>query len=82
MKAEISPAMERWNRFLGDLDACASAPMPLEQQGKQVRVAGLVLEAAGLSLPVGALCQIRPDHGWEYQAPVVPEVVGFAGDLA
>ena len=82
MKAEISPAMERWNRFLGDLDACASAPMPLEQQGKLVRVAGLVLEAAGLRLPVGAVCEIRPDHGWEYQAPVLAEVVGFAGDRA
>jgi len=74
-------ALDRWNRFLDDLDACASTPMPLENQGKLVRVAGLVLEAAGLRLPVGAVCEIHSETRLE-STPALAEVVGFAGDRA
>jgi len=74
-------AMERWSRFLTDLDECAGTPLPLENQGKLVRVAGLVLEAAGLRLPVGAVCEIHSETRLESQ-PVLAEVVGFAGDRA
>ncbi|WP_414639636.1 flagellar protein export ATPase FliI [Aquabacterium sp.] len=74
-------AMDRWNRFLDDLDACAGARLPLENQGKLVRVAGLVLEAAGLRLPVGAVCEIHSETRLE-STPVLAEVVGFAGDRA
>ncbi|RZI84457.1 MAG: flagellar protein export ATPase FliI [Rubrivivax sp.] len=73
--------MDRWNRFLSDLDACANTAIPLENQGKLVRVAGLVLEAAGLRLPVGAVCEIHSETRLETQ-PVLAEVVGFAGDRA
>lgn len=76
-----SAAMERWSRFLEDLDASAGTPMPLENQGKLVRVAGLVLEAAGLRLPVGAVCEIHSEARLE-ATPVLAEVVGFAGDRA
>jgi flagellum-specific ATP synthase len=74
-------AMDRWNRFLDDLQACAGARVPLENQGKLVRVAGLVLEAAGLRLPVGAVCEIHSETRLE-STPVLAEVVGFAGDRA
>ena len=74
-------SMEQWNRFLSDLDECAGTPLPLENQGKLVRVAGLVLEAAGLRLPVGAVCEIHSETRLESQ-PVLAEVVGFAGDRA
>ncbi|WP_422191674.1 flagellar protein export ATPase FliI [Aquabacterium sp.] len=74
-------AMDKWNRFLEDLDACAAAPQQLENQGKLVRVAGLVLEAAGLRLPVGAVCEIHSEMRME-ATPVLAEVVGFAGDRA
>jgi flagellum-specific ATP synthase len=74
-------AMDRWNRFLSDLDACACTALPLENQGKLIRVAGLVLEAAGLRLPVGAVCEIHSETRLETQ-PVLAEVVGFAGDRA
>ena len=50
IRARHDVAMDRWNRFLDDLDACAGTKLPLENQGKLVRVAGLVLEAAGLRL--------------------------------
>jgi flagellum-specific ATP synthase len=73
--------LESWNRYLDDLDRCAATPMPLESQGKLVRVAGLVLEAAGLRLPVGAVCEIHSESRVE-KTPVLGEVVGFAGDRA
>jgi len=81
MRAHTDVGMDRWNRFLDDLDACASARMPLENQGKLVRVAGLVLEATGLRLPVGAVCEIHSETRLE-STPVLAEVVGFAGDRA
>ena len=74
-------ALERWHRFLDDLDACAGVQLPLENQGKLVRVARLVLEAAGLRLPVGAVCEIHSESRLE-GTPVLAEVVGFAGDRA
>jgi len=81
VQAEAGPSMDRWHRFLDDLDACAITRTPLENQGKLVRVAGLVLEAAGLRLPVGAVCEIHSEARLE-STPVLAEVVGFAGDRA
>jgi flagellum-specific ATP synthase len=72
---------DKWHRYLADLQAFAADPVPLETQGTLVRVAGLVLEAAGIRVPVGSVCQIHMDdhHG---QPPVLAEVVGFSGDRA
>ncbi|WP_428425834.1 flagellar protein export ATPase FliI [Methylibium sp.] len=63
---------------MDDLKAHASGPVPLEAQGTLVRVAGLVLEAAGIRVPVGSVCEVRMDG----QPPVLAEVVGFAADRA
>ncbi len=86
MKNESIERLSRWNQYLDDLQAFASAPVALEPQGKLVRVAGLVLEATGVRVPVGSVCQIHmpssaanPRRG---QAPVNAEVVGFSGDRA
>ncbi|PPE68471.1 flagellar protein export ATPase FliI [Caldimonas thermodepolymerans] len=75
-----SPAdkLRDWQQYMRDLRAFASAPMPLEMQGTLVKVAGLVLEAAGIRVPVGSVCEVRMDG----QPPVQAEVVGFAGDRA
>ena len=81
IRARHDVAMGRWSRFLDDLDACAATRMPFENQGKLVRVAGLVLEATGLRLPVGAVCEIHSETRLE-STPVLAEVVGFAGDRA
>ena len=81
MSARTDVAMDRWNRFLDDLDACATTRMPLENQGKLVRLSGLVLEATGLRLPVGAVCEIHSETRLE-STPVLAEVVGFTGDRA
>ncbi|EWS52667.1 MULTISPECIES: flagellar protein export ATPase FliI [unclassified Methylibium] len=63
---------------MDDLKAHALGPVPLEAQGTLVRVAGLVLEAAGIRVPVGSVCEVRMDG----QPPVLAEVVGFAADRA
>ena len=69
---------EKWHRYLDDLQSFAADPVPLETQGLLVRVAGLVLEAAGIRLPVGSVCEVRQGG----QPPVLAEVVGFNGDRA
>src|SRR5688500_8465671 len=69
---------EKWHRYLQDLQTFSADPAPLETQGLLVRVAGLVLEAAGVRVPVGSVCEVRQPG----QPPVLAEVVGFNGDRA
>ncbi|MBI3367508.1 MAG: flagellum-specific ATP synthase FliI, partial [Burkholderiales bacterium] len=69
---------ERWTHYLADLEAYASLRQPLQTQGTLARVTGLVLEAAGLRVPVGSVCEVHADGG----PPVLAEVVGFNGDRA
>jgi flagellum-specific ATP synthase len=69
---------ERWHRYLADLESFPNDRSPLETQGLLVRVAGLVLEAAGIRVPVGSVCEVRQPG----QPPVLAEVVGFNGDRA
>lgn len=69
---------EKWHRYLQDLQSFSADPVPLETQGLLVRVAGLVLEAAGIRVPVGSVCEVRQPG----QPPVLAEVVGFNGDRA
>ena len=47
----------------------------LEARGTLTRLAGLVLEASGLRMPVGSQCLVA----MQAQEPVLAEVVGFAG---
>ena len=48
-----------WQRYLADLRSFAAEPEPLESAGPLVRVTGLVLEAAGVRVPVGSVCEVR-----------------------
>ena len=68
----------RWQHFLSGLRDAAGAAEPVESIGTLVRVAGLVLEAAGVRVPVGSVCQVAS----EGEPPVMAEVVGFHGDRA
>lgn len=70
--------VDKWRRYLGELETFTAEPLPLEAQGLLVRVAGLVLEAAGIRVPVGSVCEVRMPG----QPPVLAEVVGFSGDRA
>ncbi len=54
----------------------AAGPLPLVPSGSLVRVRGLILEAQGLDLSLGARCLIAADG----QRRVSAEVVGFHGD--
>ena len=69
---------DKWHRYLADMRNFSADKVPLEIQGLLVRVSGLVLEATGIRVPVGSVCEVLI----EGQAPVVAEVVGFSGDRA
>jgi flagellum-specific ATP synthase len=69
---------KRWHQYLADLGEYAALPQPLESVGTLLRVTGLVLEAAGVRVPVGSVCEILSDG----QSPVQAEVVGFNADRA
>ncbi|HLO64345.1 MAG TPA: flagellum-specific ATP synthase FliI, partial [Azonexus sp.] len=66
----------RWRKFLQNCSTAASNAEPLWPIGRLTRINGLVMEAAGLKLPLGSSCKVYPTHG----APVEAEVVGFAGE--
>mgnify|MGYP006195636767 CR=1 FL=1 len=68
----------RWGHFMEDVRANAAVKTPLEVRGTLTRLAGLVLEAVGLKVPVGSQCLI----GNGSKAPVLAEVVGFSNDRA
>jgi flagellum-specific ATP synthase len=72
------PRIQRWQRYLADLETYAAIPLPLATEGSLVRVAGLVLEATGIRAPVGAVCEVHGSSG----PPVQAEVVGFDSDRA
>lgn len=74
--------LQRWQQFLGDLRDHAAEPLPFEPAGKLTRVAGLVLEASGLAVPVGSLCEIQMPEARGGERPARAEVVGFSGDRA
>ncbi len=57
MPADTRAAL--WSRYLADLQDYAALPQPLETSGTLVRVTGLVLEAAGVRVPVGSVCEVR-----------------------
>ena len=69
---------DRWTRYLDDARLAAATPSALEISGTLTRLAGLVLEAVGLRVPVGSQCLI----GNGAKEPVLAEVVGFANDRA
>ena len=78
MTTPLTERQGRWDRFLGDIENYATVPQALEMQGTLVRVTGLVLEAAGVRVPVGAVCDVSAGN----EPPVTAEVVGFDGDRA
>src|SRR6218665_2172279 len=65
-----------WTRFMAEARARMAEGVPLESSGTLTRLTGLVLEAVGLRVPVGAQCLV----GMPGQAPVLAEVVGFSGE--
>ncbi|MEP7205433.1 MAG: flagellar protein export ATPase FliI [Casimicrobiaceae bacterium] len=62
--------------MLHEVAARAVSAQLMEKHGRLTRVAGLVLEAVGLKVPLGTVCYIEQRGGHVVEA----EVVGFAGD--
>jgi len=71
-------AILKWSHFLADAQKRVETGSSLEIRGTLTRLAGLVLEAVGIRVPVGSQCWIRVKG----QEPVLTEVVGFSGDRA
>jgi flagellum-specific ATP synthase len=68
--------VRRWQKYFEDCGSALRAAEPLTVSGRLTRVAGLVMEAVGLKLPVGNSCYVLTPSGQRVDA----EVVGFAGD--
>jgi flagellum-specific ATP synthase len=75
MSHEVSA---KWQSFLSDARKNVTTGSALEVSGTLTRLAGLVLEARGIRVPVGSQCLVS----MKSQTPVLAEVVGFAGDRA
>ena len=73
-----APSQERdpLRRFLDECAEFARAQPMLRATGRLTRVAGLVMEAVGLRLPVGSTVVVSQGSTQSVEA----EVVGFSGD--
>jgi flagellum-specific ATP synthase len=74
-----NPHLDVWRSQLDALKARSAIAKPLHPCGRLTRAAGLVLEAVGLRLGVGAECMIELPAGSSIPMAEA-EVVGFAGD--
>ncbi len=72
----MNPHHEKWSGFLDDCRSLASEANPFQISGRLTRINGLVMEAAGLKLPLGSGCHIALPGGTAVEA----EVVGFSGE--
>ncbi len=70
------PHSARWKAYLQDCSELLAIAEPMQVSGRVTRVAGLVMEAVGLKLPVGSACTVPLPNGSQLEA----EVVGFAGE--
>ena len=75
---EANANVRLWQTHLRQTASRARLARPVVTCGKLTRVAGLVMEAVGLKLPVGSACRVELQHG-RY---VLAEVVGFAEERA
>ena len=63
----------RWQAYLHNCSGLVTMTEPTQLSGRITRVAGLVMEAVGLKLPVGSPCTVPLPNGTLIEA----EVVGF-----
>lgn len=75
---EPHTAAPKWQAFLQGARQQVTQESTLEVRGTLTRLAGLVLEASGIRMPVGSQCVVT----MKAREPVLAEVVGFSGDRA
>ncbi len=68
----------QWSRFMDEALQRVQVGPALEVRGTLTRLAGLVLEAVGIRVPVGSQCNVTMAGA----SPVLVEVVGFSNDRA
>ena len=66
----------RWRAYLNDCATLADFVEPMQVSGRVTRVAGLVMEAVGLRLAVGAACTVPLPSGGKVEAEVVGRGAG------
>ena len=74
----MTTRLTRWLNTLDSFEEKMSLLPAVRRYGRLTRATGLVLEATGLQLPLGATCVIERQDGNETQE-VESEVVGFNG---
>jgi len=74
----MTQRLGRWLTSLDTLEKRITLAPTVRRYGRLTRATGLVLEATGLQLPIGATCLIERHDGGEVQE-VESEVVGFNG---
>jgi flagellum-specific ATP synthase len=67
---------DRWRAYLGDCSELAGIAQPMHIAGRVTRVTGLLMEAVGLKLAVGSVCNVALPG----QSKLDAEVVGFQDD--
>lgn len=74
----MTTRLTRWLTTLDNFEAKMAQLPAVRRYGRLTRATGLVLEATGLQLPLGATCVIERQNGSETHE-VESEVVGFNG---
>lgn len=72
----VNPHLIQWQKFLSGCQAQVAQATPFQSYGRLTRINGLVMEATGIKLPLGANCSIQVPGGRAVEA----EVVGFSGE--
>ena len=73
MNSPMPSHFSRWQAYLHNCSGLVAMTEPTQLSGRITRVAGLVMEAVGLKLPVGSPCTVPLPNGTLIEA----EVVGF-----
>jgi flagellum-specific ATP synthase len=76
MEDNPNPHLDKWRHFLTDCRTQVAQATPFRRYGRLTRINGLVMEAAGIQLPLGSSCGVQVSGGRIIEA----EVVGFDGD--
>jgi flagellum-specific ATP synthase len=72
----MTPHCQAWKTLLASSREQLATTMPFQASGRLTRISGLVMEAAGLKLALGASCKVQIAGNGTIEA----EVVGFAGE--